>query len=538
MRDSPAEMKPDIEEEETEEEIETPIDLVESPMRREARPKKRSRPVSEIEEDQESVRVKLWRMLKDSLLKDEDIEPYTLTDLSDAPLRMIEKVEDLSDNEDCMRQHQQVRHAMFRLLHRRQKRQKRHQKQLRRAYRQKFLLWQAHMDKLDAQRQLEMQRLGISKPEPPPEKDTMPPTPGTEIGVPEASARGTRRAQQAAHARDYVQSEAEFQELMASLGTEEKDPTATIPPMLPPDERDDIEFDDNALIDDPVTFYTRALFTVEEGTKVDCVGWTEEEDKTYIRRLSIAGKQFGRFRRAPQLADRSVQELVQHYYFLKGHGAGFDWRNVIAGKNRYGRALGRGGAASVLMGSGAPNVKPRPGRGRGRTKSAAIPLLHKDDEEDTRSAIDEDADDSASMTERARRGRKKIIDTAAKQRPKRSSAPTLLKEKVRFSVKFLTKFVPSPALSNDEPPPSRERSILPNPLPPYGEFDVSTDRDSSVGDGKKRLKPQQTSSYWRVTEMEMFPKHLLTYGKNWSKIAEEMGTKTAQQVQAIPNILM
>jgi len=63
---------------------------------------------------------------------------------------------------------------------------------------------------------------------------------------------------------------------------------------------------------------------------------------------------------------------------------------------------------------------------------------------------------------------------------------------------------------------------------------MSTDRDSSVaGDGKKRLsKPQQTSSYWRVNEMEMFPKHLLAHGKNWTKIAEEMGTKTAQQVRS------
>ena len=31
--------------------------------------------------------------------------------------------------------------------------------------------------------------------------------------------------------------------------------------------------------------------------------------------------------------------------------------------------------------------------------------------------------------------------------------------------------------------------------------------------------------------MEMFPKYLATYGKNWHKIAEEMGRKTAQQVQ-------
>lgn len=66
----------------------------------------------------------------------------------------------------------------------------------------------------------------------------------------------------------------------------------------------------------------------------------------------------------------------------------------------------------------------------------------------------------------------------------------------------------------------------------------STDRDSSAppGEGgisskkRERGKLPQTSSYWRVNEMEMFPKHLGTFGKNWNKIAEEMGTKTAQQV--------
>ena len=79
---------------------------------------------------------------------------------------------------------------------------------------------------------------------------------------------------------------------------------------------------------------------------------------------------------------------------------------------------------------------------------------------------------------------------------------------------------------------SRERP-LPNLLPYLDtEQTGSTDRDSSVpGEPRRRMgKQQQTSSYWRVNEMEMFPKHLLNFGKNWSKIAEEMGSKTAQQV--------
>jgi hypothetical protein len=78
--------------------------------------------------------------------------------------------------------------------------------------------------------------------------------------------------------------------------------------------------------------------------------------------------------------------------------------------------------------------------------------------------------------------------------------------------------------------------LLPSFLPPFSQLDVNlTDRDSPVPpvgtDGKKRgVKATQTSSYWRVNEMEMFPKHLHAYGKNWRKIAEEMGSKTAQQV--------
>ena len=100
--------------------------------------------------------------------------------------------------------------------------------------------------------------------------------------------------------------------------------------------------------------------------------------------------------------------------------------------------------------------------------------------------------------------------------------------------------MPSPVPSHVEMdgPPSRERSLLPSALlPPMSQLDVatSTDRDSSVPpagtEGKKKgVKASQTSSYWRVNEMEMFPKHLHTYGKDWRKIAEEMGTKTAQQV--------
>lgn len=87
----------------------------------------------------------------------------------------------------------------------------------------------------------------------------------------------------------------------------------------------------------------------------------------------------------------------------------------------------------------------------------------------------------------------------------------------------------------DEGPPSRERSLLPPAftLALYGQADVatSTDRDSSVPPTeKKRGKTPQMSSYWRVNEMEMFPKYLQIYGKNWRKIAEEMGSKTAQQV--------
>ena len=358
-------------------------------------------------------------------------------------MKIIERVEDLSDAEESAKSHQNSRHAIFRTLYIRQKRQQHRQDKLRRKYRQKYITWQAHMDKLDTQRQQEMEKLGIQPkiaepPSTPRVEGGVPPgTPATETAAPpagDAIIRGTRRAQQAAHARDYVQSEAEFLELMQSLGTEEKDPTAQIPPMLPPDERGLIDIDDSELIGDPVEFFTRALFTVEEGSKIDINGWSDEENKTYLRRLSISGKQFGRFKKAGPLQNRSVQELVQHYYFLKGDGEGLDWRNVIAGKNRYAK-LGRASAPGVLIGSGAPKPKGTSGRGRGR-RTGATGLLQprREDEDDDRSAVDDDADDSGSITtERIRAARVKrgrvIESTAAKQRPKRSTGPILLKEK-------------------------------------------------------------------------------------------------------------
>ena len=107
---------------------------------------------------------------------------------------------------------------------------------------------------------------------------------------------------------------------------------------------------------------------------------------------------------------------------------------------------------------------------------------------------------------------------------------------------------PSPVPSSFEEPP--QRKFLPNNngsfgFPSFNQVDLgtSTDRDSSAPPGgemkkRERGKLPQTSSYWRVNEMEMFPKYLGTYGKNWHKIAEEMGTKTAQQVQTRDLLLL
>jgi hypothetical protein len=99
---------------------------------------------------------------------------------------------------------------------------------------------------------------------------------------------------------------------------------------------------------------------------------------------------------------------------------------------------------------------------------------------------------------------------------------------------------PSPGPST--PFDDRERNLIPNAyggLPSFNQVELATsDRDSSAPPGevkkRERGKLPQTSSYWRVNEMEMFPKHLGTFGKNWHKIAEEMGTKTAQQVNSNP----
>jgi hypothetical protein len=411
------------------------------------------------EEEKENVRVKIWRLLKKSEIKhgtapqlNERSDLLLLDD--NLPMKVINSVDDLSDAEDSANLHRENRHAIFRALYIRRKRQTHRQEKFRRKYHQRYVLWQAHMSQLDAARAAEMERmgLGVPKPEAPPtpRPEVIPPTtPMSEVVTPaDGLVRGTRRAQQAAHARDYVQSEAEFLELMQSLGTEEKDPTATIPPMLHPEDRACIDFDETGLIANPIEFYSRALTTVDQGSKMDVTGWSEEEDKIFLRRLAISGKQFGKFRRAQQLAHRSVQELVQHYYFLKGDGMGMDWRNVIAGKNRWGGRVARSNAPGALMSTGAPRVnrggRPRK-RGRGVGVSALLPRrftlgadgrrgddVRNVDGDDEGDGDGDDGDDSGSVTtERARRTAKtRIIEsTAAKQRPKRTG-PLLVKDKV------------------------------------------------------------------------------------------------------------
>ena len=443
---------PDLNMEETEEEVLTPIEVptpvLKKPMKKRPRSPEPSADEEEVEheeeeEDKENIRVKIWRLLKKSEIKGERSSVITFDNT--LHLKTINSIDDLSDAEESVKLHRDNRKAIFRALYIRRKRQVHRQEKLRKRYHQQYIVWQAHMSQLDAARASEMERRGYCGPKTTeipltPRTDVIPPTtPMSEVVGPPADGliRGTRRAQQASHARDYVQSEAEFLELMQSLA-EEKDPTATIPPMLDPDERACIDFDESGLIADPIDFYTRALTTVEEGTKMDVTGWSEEEDKIFLRRLAISGKQFGRFRRAQPLSHRTVQELVQHYYFLKGHGPGLDWRNVIAGKNRWGRVARRSNAPGALIATGAPRVGRGGGRGRGRGRGGGVSALlasrrmAEDEDEEIRSAADDDGDDSGSMTtERVRRtAKRRIIEsTAAKQRPKRTG-PLILKEKV------------------------------------------------------------------------------------------------------------
>jgi len=443
---------PDLKTEDMEEEIlrpsQVPTRVLKKPMKKRPRSPEPSAEEEglerEEEEDKENIRVKIWRLLKKSEIKDEPSPVITFDNTLE--LKTINSINDLSDAEQSAKLHRDNRKAIFRTLYIRRKRQAHRQEKLRKRYHQQYVLWQAHMSQLDAAHASEMERKGYGGPKTTeipltPRSEVIPPTtPMSEVVGPPADGliRGTRRAQQASHARDYVQSEAEFLELMQSLGAEEKDSTATIPPMLEPEERGCIDFDESGLIADPVEFYTRALKTVEEGTKMEIAGWSEEEDKIFLRRLAISGKQFGRFRRAQPLSHRSVQELVQHYYFLKGDGPGLDWRNVIAGKNRWGRVAGRSNAPGALMATGSPRVGRGGGRGRGRGRGGGVSALlvsrrlAEDEDEESRSAADDDGDDSGSITaERVRRTAKRrlVESTAAKQRPKRTG-PVIFKEKV------------------------------------------------------------------------------------------------------------
>lgn len=426
-------------------------------------------------------------------------------------------------------------------------------------YREHQTDWQEHCDALDGLRS-RLKRKPAATPITPsidplsglPFSD-MAATPGP------SSGRSTRRtAMNTFGLGDAVRSEAEFQEILASLENADlRDPnmramrtTAVVPDMaLTAEEQRLLVFDDdNSRIVDPFRF-----FELDDAGPI----WTEDEEETFRRRYSQYPKQFGKI--ASKLPEKTRADCVTYYYRTKHM---FDYRGLLDRRGREGRRKkGRRFAG-------------RDAKATGKSLLANIkPALDDEDDGDEDEEEDSLAGSPATTTMGLPRdpttpgtlSRPKSSEALSRTGPRNGIAGVPVPPKSDLTVNGdFPSVLRTPSTSGDAQAFLTAMSSLNAPqrsVPAAGDLRLQTmttnlamsdvsDKtkvrrkpksgtptesagDKAGGDGapKRRLA---TSSYWTKDEKAQFMHALRTYGKDWKAIAAVIANKTATQVRIIP----
>ena len=174
-------------------------------------------------------------------------------------------------------------------------------------------------------------------------------TPGPMPSTAAAEEIGPRARRRGGMA-DAVNTEAEFQEILAGLADHHaKDPafrasrtTAIVPDMLTPRERQMRHVDENDLVEDPIAFYDFAGDAEPE--------WTTEERDLFKKRYLNYPKQFGKI--ADGIPDKTAGQCVLYYYRTKKDE---NWKGQLAARRgmstqkRKAPIIKKGGKSAALL---------------------------------------------------------------------------------------------------------------------------------------------------------------------------------------------
>lgn len=362
---------------------------------------------------------------------------------------------------------------------------------------------------------------------------------------------------------DAVRSEAEFLEILASLGNADmQDPSAraarttAVEPEMAINPHDDHPLrrsydDDNGHVANPEQFYL---------SDFDPDFWSEEEKATFERRYALYPKQFGKI--AAALPLKTPGQCVKYYYSTKKL-PGYDYKTLSASRSRDRRRKSRvkpkKGRGSALMADlkgdegededGGSPVEELASRRQGGARSRVSTLPASSEME----TVSEEVTSFEAPVSRKRRVEESEIDESKQSRSKTArrgkydrrgrlvveemgttidSAQTIGSQATQqvddnFAAAEALEALAEASTEHVETFPSAGKKRKPQRPVLAKVQGVSSDPSE---ESSKRSR-QSTSSYWSVAERTEFLRSLAVFGKAWDSIAENLKTKSAAQAR-------
>ncbi|KAL9939528.1 hypothetical protein V8E36_001345 [Tilletia maclaganii] len=399
-----------------------------------------------------------------------------------------------------------------------------------------------------------------------------------------STARANRRGGASAFPGfgDAVRSEAEFLEILASLeNADMQDPnaraartTATVPDLILNANGEPMMSnydDDNGFVADPVAFYFDDF---------DPDVWTEEEKSIFERKYAIWPKQFGRI--AASIPGKSRAECVRYYYLNKKQ-PGSNFKAIAAARSRERKrknrikpkkAKGSELMADLKMHDIGDDEDLTESRGElvdsdvhdgtgvdvhggGDGLTPASPPPRKRRKEDPSNSSDKKSKTKGRRSKGDKKGKDKraavaspsdasgLATSALQNLPSTSMlplAPIGEHEESELAaaemLNALAGIVTSPQANISQPLPSTEDARQAKKKRKVSKGDEIMLESSSaepttsipLAAGAKRPR-QSTSSYWSIDEKKEFLRSLAANGKEWTRVAVTLQTKSAAQAR-------
>ncbi|KAG9005201.1 hypothetical protein FRB94_001749 [Tulasnella sp. JGI-2019a] len=409
---------------------------------------------------------------------------------------------------------------------------------LREQYRTLNKDWEAYC--IDLDRQIAAEK-GLVTPVAPPLTPIVE-TPVTQ-SAPSFPSRATRRstAGNLGLLANAVRSEAEFEQIMATLGNEDLvDPNvlsirnaANIPdmfsvlplstPLL------DVKYDDNnGVVDYPEQFYD---------IHATVGAWTEDEKEVYMEQFGVYGKQFGKI--AAHLPHKSPEQCVLFYYLTKRGIVNFrdvvNRANGVRGKRKRGQ-LAKRSAMAPMMGKqkgnallmdirtrmdndtpmDSPNNSPRmaemefggPSRRRWYNTNTNT---------NTESAtpVPQDGPAKSRAARAAARSKRIASRSSGDDTPARESGDDATQSGAESEAEAAAEPLPEAAPA---PPKRKHRRKI-----------VQADEETTAIGEPPVKRRQRASSHWTTAEKATFVEQLTLVGRRWESISSVIKSKSATQ---------